>query len=148
MEVNCTYVNLGLLLLFLSNLGSLHGHFIRLTVRCLFGVVFLRKTKQGKWLCAVSTLNSPASKNRAPIHHESAKSLKARSVSYLFPILYTLIQLDNSKYRSRAISRLSEGRKMTHTILYFMHIILPKARRGGRRGKVTAVITDNIIIVK
>ena len=27
-------------------------------------------------------------------------------------ILYTLIQLDNSKHRSRAISRLSEGRKI------------------------------------
>ena len=38
--------------------------------------------------------------------------LKARSVSYLFPILYTLIQLDNSKHRSRAISRLSEGRRI------------------------------------
>ena len=42
----------------------------------------------------------------------------------------------------------------THTILYFMQIIchlhpqIAKARRGGRRGKVTAVITDNIIIVK
>ena len=48
-EANCTYVNVGLLLLFLSNLGSLHGHFfIRLAARCLFGVVFLRKTKQGK----------------------------------------------------------------------------------------------------
>ena len=27
-------------------------------------------------------------------------------------ILYTLIQLDNSKHRSRAINRLSEGRKI------------------------------------
>ena len=28
-EINITYVNLGLLLLFLRNLGSIHGHFIR-----------------------------------------------------------------------------------------------------------------------
>ena len=38
--------------------------------------------------------------------------LKARSVCHLFPILYTIIQLDNSKHRSRAISRLSEGRRI------------------------------------
>jgi len=39
-EINCTYVNLRLLLLFLCNLGSIHGHFIRfcdsLFVRCCF----------------------------------------------------------------------------------------------------------------
>ena len=64
------------MLLFLSNLGSLHGHFIRLAARCLFGVVFLRKAKQGKWLCSLNSQISPASKNRAPIHHESAKSLR------------------------------------------------------------------------
>ena len=29
-----------------------------------------------------------------------------------------------------------------------LHPQIAKARRGGRRGKVTAVITDNIIIVK
>ena len=28
-EINITYVNLGLLLLFLCNLGTIHGHFIR-----------------------------------------------------------------------------------------------------------------------
>ena len=41
-----------------------------LFVRCCF------PAKHAKWLCTVSTLNSPASKNRAPIHHESAKSLR------------------------------------------------------------------------
>ena len=47
-EINCTFVNLGLLLPFLCNLGSIHGRFIRFTARCLFGVVFLRKAKQGR----------------------------------------------------------------------------------------------------
>ena len=28
-EINCAFVNLGLLLLFLCNLGSIHGRFIR-----------------------------------------------------------------------------------------------------------------------
>ena len=49
-EINCTFVNLGLLLPFRCNLGSIHGRFIRFTARCLFGVVFLRKAKQGRWL--------------------------------------------------------------------------------------------------
>ena len=39
-EINFTYVNLGLLLLFLCNLGSIHGVLIRfcgsLFVRCCF----------------------------------------------------------------------------------------------------------------
>ena len=40
---------------------------------CLFsGVVFLHKAKQGSF----NSQTSPASKNRAPIHHESAKSLR------------------------------------------------------------------------
>ena len=45
-EMNCTYVSLGLLLLFLCNLGSIHGHFIRFAARCSFGVVFLHKAKK------------------------------------------------------------------------------------------------------
>ena len=63
-EINCTYLNLGLLLLFLCNLGSIHGYFIRfccsLFVRCCF------PTQRCSQI-------SPASTNRAPIHHESAK---------------------------------------------------------------------------
>ena len=44
--------------------------------RCLFGVVFLHKAKQGRvTVCSLSLQISPASKNRAPIHHESAESL-------------------------------------------------------------------------
>ena len=65
-EINCTYLNLDLLLLFLCNLGSIHGHFIRfccsLFVRCCF------PTQRCSQI-------SPASTNRAPIHHERAKSL-------------------------------------------------------------------------
>ena len=65
-EINCTYLNLGLLLLFLCNLGSIHGYFIRfccsLFVQCCF------PTQRCSQI-------SPASTNRAPIHHESAKSL-------------------------------------------------------------------------
>ena len=44
---------------------------------CLFDVVFLHKPKQGRvTVCSLNSQISPASKNRAPIHHESAKSLK------------------------------------------------------------------------
>ena len=60
------------------------------------------------------SLNSQLSRIKEPRTDSPWKRqiLKARSVSYPFPILYTLIQLDNSKHRSRAISRLSEGRKI------------------------------------
>ena len=45
--MSCTYVNLGLLLPFLCNLGSIHGQFIKVFgARCLFSVVFLHKAKQ------------------------------------------------------------------------------------------------------
>ena len=59
LEINCTYGNLGLLLLFLCNLGLIHCYFIRfcgsLLVRCCFPTL---KAKQGRWLCAVSTHKS------------------------------------------------------------------------------------------
>ena len=43
--------------------------------RCFFGVVFLLKAKQGRvTVCSLNSQISPASKNSAPIHHESAKS--------------------------------------------------------------------------
>ena len=57
-EINCTFVNLGLLLPFRCNLGSIHGRFIRFTARCLFGVVFLFKSEQGRWVGAVLTHKS------------------------------------------------------------------------------------------
>ena len=47
-EINCTYVNLGLLVLFLCNLDSIHGRLYGFAARCLFGVVFLYKAKQGR----------------------------------------------------------------------------------------------------
>ena len=118
--------------------------------RCLFGVVFLHKAKQGRWLCAVSAYKSLPYQRTAHESHPSweRQILKARSVSYLFPsswalrcvfffflkvfgsgqsdvrsgtsmppccvvnaiILYTLIHW-LIQHRSRANSRLSEGRK-------------------------------------
>ena len=53
--MNCTYVKLGLLLLFLCNrwaqfMAILYGF----AARCLFGVVSLHKAKQGRWLCVQS----------------------------------------------------------------------------------------------
>ena len=120
--------------------------------RCLFGVVFLHKAKQGRWLCAVSAYKSLPHQRTAHESHPSweRQILKARSVSYLFPsswalrcvlwefffesvwfsgqpdvrsgtsmppccvvnaiILYTLIHWI-IQHRSRANSRLSEGRK-------------------------------------
>ena len=45
--------------------------------RCLFGVVFLHKANMaGDCRCSLDSQISPASKNRAPIHHERAKSLR------------------------------------------------------------------------
>ena len=120
--------------------------------RCLFGVVFLHKAKQGRWLCAVSAYKSLPHQRTAHESHPSweRQILKARSVSYLFPSSWTFVvfcvnffwkclllgnltcaqdprsasvlrgerdhfiyahPLDNSKHRSRANGRLSEGRK-------------------------------------
>ena len=62
-EMNCTYVSLGLLLLFLCNVGSIHGHFIRFAARCLFGVVFLHKAKQGRvTVCSFNSKSLPRQK--------------------------------------------------------------------------------------
>ena len=45
--------------------------------RSLFGVVFLHKANMADdCRCSLNSQISPASKNRAPIHHESAKSLR------------------------------------------------------------------------
>ena len=78
-EINCTYVNLGLLLLFLCNLSSIHGHFIRfcgsLFVRCCFPT---QSEARQVTLCSLNSQISPASKNRALIHHENAKSFYAK----------------------------------------------------------------------
>ena len=77
MKINCTYVNLGLLSLFLCNLGSIHGHFIRfcgsLFVRCCFPT---KSEARQETLCRLNSQISSASKNRAPIHHKNAKSLR------------------------------------------------------------------------
>ena len=68
---------MGLLLFFLYNLGSLRGHFIRfcrsLSVRCCFPA---QSEARQVTLFSLNSQISPASKNRAPIHHESAKSLR------------------------------------------------------------------------
>ena len=119
---------------------------------CLFGVVFLHKAKQGRWLCAVSAYKSLP--HQRTVHrftrHESAKSLRpGQSLifsprhGYCVVILWEIFwkclvlgnltcalrnlddyvlrgkrdhfiyahPLDNFKHRSRANSRLSEGRK-------------------------------------
>ena len=49
-------------------------------------------------MCSLDSRISPASKNCAPIHHESAKSLKVRSVSYLFPSSWVLDVFFEGKY--------------------------------------------------
>ena len=119
--------------------------------RCLFGVVFLHKAKQGRWLCAVSAYKSLPHQRTAHRFtcHESAKSL-TRGHSLIFSLVMGIVlcfvgnffesvwfwaiwralrnldasvlrgeryhfiyahPLDNFKHRSRANSRLSEGRK-------------------------------------
>ena len=44
-EINGNYVNLGLLLLFLCNLGSIHGRFIRFVYSVLFS--YIKRSKAG-----------------------------------------------------------------------------------------------------
>ena len=56
-EMNCTYVNLGLLLPFLRNLGSIHGQFVRF-LRLIVCSVLFSYIKRSRWLCAVSTHKS------------------------------------------------------------------------------------------
>ena len=120
--------------------------------RCLFGVVFLHKAKQGRWLCAVSTHKflphqrtvhcfTMKAQNRfrpseslisSPCHGYCDVSFVGSFLRVFYSgrsdvrsgnsmttccvvnanMLNTLIQLDNSKHRSRAISRLSEARKI------------------------------------
>ena len=76
-EIYFTFVNVRLLLLFLCNLGSIHGHFIRfcgsLLVRCCFPK--LCEARQVT-VCILNWQISPESKNRTPIRHESAESLR------------------------------------------------------------------------
>ena len=78
MKINCTYVNLGLLLLFLCNLGSIHGHFIRFCSSLFVRSCFPTKSEARQViLCRLNSQISSASKNRAPIHHKNAKSLRS-----------------------------------------------------------------------
>ena len=77
MKINCTYVNLGLLLLFLCNLGSIHGYFIRFCSSLCVRSCFPTKSEARQViLCRLNSQISSASKNRAPIHHKNAKSLR------------------------------------------------------------------------
>ena len=47
-EINCTYVNLGLLLLFFLTWAQFMAILYGFAARCLFGVVFRYKAKQGR----------------------------------------------------------------------------------------------------
>ena len=53
--------------------------------RCLFGVVFLHKAKQGRWLCAVSTHKSLPHQRTAHWFTWNRQFLKAWSVSHPSP---------------------------------------------------------------
>ena len=53
--------------------------------RCLFSVVFLHDANQGWLLCANSIHKSPLPHQKKKNAHKSAKFLKARKVSHLFP---------------------------------------------------------------
>ena len=119
-EINCTYVNLGLLLPFLSNLGSIHGHFIRfcysLSVRCCFPT---QNEARQLTLFSLNSQISPASKNRAPIHHESAKSLRPGQ-----PLISSPFYIRSSNWiipntaQAQSVDYLRVGRSM------FCHAIL------------------------
>ena len=85
----CTYVNLGLLFLFLCNLGSIHGHFIRFCGSLFIRCCFLHKAKQGGWPCVQSQLTNLSRINEPRTDSPWKRQiLKARSVSYLFSSSY------------------------------------------------------------
>ena len=50
--MNCTYVNLGLLLPFLRNLGSIHGQFVRFLRLIVCSVLFscIKRSKTGDYV--------------------------------------------------------------------------------------------------
>ena len=58
--------------------------------RCLFGVVFLHKAKQGRWLCAVSTHKSLPLQRTAYRFTMKVPIVKVRSLSYLSPSSWVL----------------------------------------------------------
>ena len=68
------YYYLGLLLLFLSKLGSIHGHefFYGLEASCLFSVVFLYDANQGWLLCSTSI-------QKSPLPHQKLALIKVRN---------------------------------------------------------------------
>ena len=47
-KINCTFVNLGLLLLFLCNLGSIHGRFFTVLRHVVYSVSFSYRTRRSK----------------------------------------------------------------------------------------------------
>ena len=72
-EINFTFVKLSLLLLFLCNLAILHSRLVFCSV--LFSSKSLIKCEPSQdTVCSLNSPISPASKNRAPIRYESAKS--------------------------------------------------------------------------
>ena len=98
-EMNCTDVSLGLLLLFLCNLGSIHGHFILFTARFLFCVVFLHKAKQGRVTVCNSQI-SPASNNSAPIHISSPRHIIGIAMCFLWEMFLKVFGSGQSDLRS------------------------------------------------
>ena len=78
--INCTYGNLGLLFcwFFCVTWAQFMATLYCFAARCLFGVVFLDKAKQGRWLFAVSAYKSLPHQRTAHrfTRHESAKSLR------------------------------------------------------------------------
>ena len=130
--------------------------------RCLFGVVFLHKAKQGRCLCAVSAYKSLPHQRTAHESHPSweRQILKGRSVSYLFPsgqsdvrsgtsmppccvvnaiILYTLIHwiIPNTAH-AQIVDYLRVGRAMfCHAILitripWLVHVRVHRATSSHR----------------
>ena len=76
-EINCTYVNLGMLLLFLCNLSSIHGHFIRFWGSLFMQCCFLTWSEARQvTVCSIDSQISPVPMNGAPIRHRSANSLR------------------------------------------------------------------------
>ena len=58
-EINCTYVNLGLLLLFLGKMVLIHGYFIRFFVVCSVLFSYITRSKAGECVHSHLTNLSP-----------------------------------------------------------------------------------------
>ena len=108
--------------------------------RCLFGVVFLQREARKVTVCRPNSQISPASTNRAPIHHESAKSFNrllgqvnllsltlvmGKAMCFLWEIFFKVFGSGQSDVRS--------GTSMTTCCVANANIVYSYFQKGCRK---------------